>query len=111
MVTEEEVLELENQLKGMQIDNANSEKVGQLKKKIKQLNFRKKHKKLFGLTMGLGRGTKRMFKGIGSGIKAAAKGIEKSDAFIAEQQRKERALSKGKPKKKMSMLEEAGDID
>ena len=92
-ILKEEISELKN-------DSKKEQELNQLRDRLKKLKFRKEHPKLLNLTMGLEQGTKRIFRSIGSGISKAGKAIEKSDRYIAEQQRKECELKLNKGKKK-----------
>lgn len=121
--------ELEKEIQDLQAELKNNENIENLKVKRKelasklgQLKFRRKHPKLLKATNTIAKGTKGFFKGIFVGIpkalKATAKGLEKSDAWVADQYKKEAAMKshQSKPlpqeKKKDTSIQDAlGAID
>ena len=96
---DKEIEKLKKEIAELESEDIKEKEMINLSEKLKKLKFRKDHKKLLNVTEGLEKGTKRIFKSIGLGIQKGAKALEKSDNYIAEQQKKERELSKNKPKK------------
>jgi hypothetical protein len=85
--------EIEDYKKGKEID----ELKGKLDKAKEQDEWKEKHKgfmKLQKKTKAIEEGVKGLFKGLGKAFVKGAKALEKSDQWIAEQQRKENAINK-----------------
>jgi len=94
---DKELEKAKNDLFQLETEMKSETELEKIKEKIRVLKFRKKHPKLIGVTGRLEQGTKRFFKSLGSGLSKAGKALEKSDAYIAKEQAKERT---NKPKKK-----------
>ena len=83
--------------------------ISQLNKQLEQLKFRKKHGRLLSITSKLEKGTIGFFKKIPKAVEA----LNKSDAWIEEQQRKEANAAKKKKEKGMkeSIRDELDALD
>lgn len=104
---EEEIKQLEFKEKTEREKELLKKRLSQLKAQEKQREYRQKHPRLLKITGAIGQGTKRIFKSIGSGISKTTKAmpkiaeaLNKSDAWIDEQYKKEREQEKKQVKQK-----------